>query len=232
MEVASGSIVGSGALFHRDRIVARVSRLKFQLHFLAAMHRINMCSLEEIESVLHAGESKTVHDVRVFVVNWVSRPQHPNKVTYIACSADMGTRRCLTSVEGMSPCNHKGAAVSAALRFDVMLTDGSLRGRLVKATIFEAASALVNNVVARFRNLSLEDQLTALDAIYKLGCECIVSLRVSNRGLVVQSLERVISGPSSSASIARGTPDRRARELARRKIKDLLDAFSSSSLGQ
>ncbi|KAL3701151.1 hypothetical protein R1sor_019173 [Riccia sorocarpa] len=43
-------------------------------------------------------------------------------------------------LDGKSPCNHRAAGL-AAFRFDLMFTDGTLGGKPVKATMFEAATA-------------------------------------------------------------------------------------------
>ncbi|KAL3687891.1 hypothetical protein R1sor_014200 [Riccia sorocarpa] len=194
-----------------------------------------MPSLEDIENAMLAGESKLFQSIPVFVVNWVSRPPHPNKFTYIVCSKDVGGRRCMTSVGGRSPCTHRGAAVTIAYRFDVMLTDGLRQGKPVKATLFEAASALLGDTYpSTFRALPAEEQQSLVDRVCKGVCQCIVSLRVGNRGIVVQTLD-VIRGPDSPTASRSAPPDRdesqSRREIARRKFEDLLDQFSSTSLG-
>ncbi|KAL3701705.1 hypothetical protein R1sor_019727 [Riccia sorocarpa] len=112
------------------------------------------------------GESKLFLSIPVFVVNWVSRPPHPNKFTYIACSKDVGGQRCMTSVGGRSLCTHRGAAITIAYRFDVMLTDGSRQGKPVKATLFEAASALLGDIYpSTFQALPAEEQQSLVDRV-------------------------------------------------------------------
>ncbi|KAL3681362.1 hypothetical protein R1sor_024318 [Riccia sorocarpa] len=121
-------------------------------------------TLADVQTSVLSSEPRSFVRIGVHVVSFDAPLSWPSRFTYHACGMPLPDGRfCLKSVERRLTCpdGHLWNEHRPVFRFQLRLSDGSMRGRTLKATVFNSVTVMLKRSPADFRALSyhLQDRV-------------------------------------------------------------------------
>ncbi|KAL3675192.1 hypothetical protein R1sor_025140 [Riccia sorocarpa] len=116
----------------------------------------SMVTLADVNNAVCNGDTAMCDRIAVHVISYDAPCAWPSKFTHHACNSVLPNgRHCLKSIERRSNCieGHACTEHRAVYRFQLRLSDGSMHGRSLRATIFNSVSIMLRKSAVEFRNL-------------------------------------------------------------------------------
>ncbi|KAL3693793.1 hypothetical protein R1sor_007444 [Riccia sorocarpa] len=150
--------------------------------------------LADVQNAVVCGQDVLFEQQTVYVTHYEASCPWTSKFTYRACNYQISEgRRCLLSLERKKICQEGQirGVFRPVYRFQLHLADGSMRGRTLKATVFNNVAVLLDKTASELRALPFSVQEQIVSECCQEKQRFLVSIRTGPGEPIIEDISRI-----------------------------------------